>query len=724
MLGELHLGRIIGTGGEGVVWDVLGSETLAAKIYHIENRTAEIALKLSAMIAKPPVDSARSLTPPHISIAWPIDLIYERGQVAGFLMPRVAECPDVYKIFNPQLRAREFPDFDWKHLHHAAKNIAAGMAALHLSGHVMGDVNQKNLMVAKDSLATLVDTDSYQIKAADGRIFRCGVGVPDYTPPELQSVDLRTVDRLPSHDCFGLAVMIFQLLMEGFHPFTGAPKDPDLSVGGAIYLYCIKNGIFPYVANSLIAPPPGAPLFDALYPELQALFERSFVKGHTNPAARPSAAEWMAALERAEDDLRVCTINPRHFNASHVGICQWCEREWTNKLLGVPSATPAAISPTIPVEVVASHRPVLAQSALLKMVGWISVTALLLFIGVRIVDTFAPAQKIVDRDSVEAMTPGDEIAKEHSGEAPLLHENGDLPRAENVNNQTRRIAPNRSDVPADPATEHSGAAPTVSIQLNPTNHSITVMLPKGVRLDLVRIPEGTFQMGSPESEAGRGSDEPRHAVRISQPFYLSEFCVTQEQFDAVMDYNPSFFKNYSRSEKRPVESVTWTEADTFCDKLSLMTGTLFHLPNEAQWEYACRAGVSSTFSVGATIDSERANIRSELTGISRGEPMPVGSFLPNGFGLYDMHGNVFEWCHDWYSENFYNESPYLDPFGPQSGTTRVLRGGSYAFPPANCRSAARLNLAPSAKNKDIGFRIAATIDVLRKSRPLQSRARQ
>lgn len=555
MLGRIALAQILGTGGEGVVWEISGSETLAAKIYHIDKRLPEIALKLNAMIANPPVDSARLLTPPHISIAWPIDIIYENGQVAGFVMPRLAECPDVYKIFNPSLRAKEFPEFGWKHLHHAARNIAAGLAALHQSGHVMGDVNQKNLMVAQDSLATLVDTDSYQIKAADGQIFRCGVGVPDYTAPELQNIDLRTIDRGPIHDCFGLAVMIFQLLMEGFHPFTGAPKDPDLSVGGAIYLYCIKNGIFPYVSNSLIAPPPGAPLFDALHPQLQALFERCFVKGHTNPALRPSAAEWLAALGHAEDDLRPCAINPHHFNASHIGNCQWCEREWSSKLISSPGETLPAASPPIS----AQHPPmhsVLARNAWLRRVGWVALTALLLYGGVRLIDAFAPAPKNAESDSIPDLAHRDVITNDPHDEPPLPHENTELPNGSATNTQRSHAKPNPTEAPsANPAVQLDEIS-KVSVQLNPANQSITVILAKGVRLDLVRIPDGTFQMGSPESEAGRGSDEARHAVRISQPFYMSEFCVTQEQFEAVMGYNPSFFKNYSRSDKRPVETVT------------------------------------------------------------------------------------------------------------------------------------------------------------------------
>ena len=245
-------------------------------------------------------------------------------------------------------------------------------------------------------------------------------------------------------------------------------------------------------------------------------------------------------------------------------------------------------------------------------------------------------------------------------------------------------------------------------------------LGNNVKMRLVLIPAGKFMMGSPATEAGRGSDEgPQHEVTISKPFYMGVLEVTQEQYEAVMGVNPSSFKGA----KNPVENVSWDDAVEFCKKLSARTGKTVRLPTEAQWEYACRAGTITAFHTGDALKPGQAN--ADFTqpsnpgvldrimawlGMSSAkktlQTTPAGSFSPNGLGLYDMHGNIWEWCSDWYGEDYYANSPKTDPQGPDSGSARVLRGGGWYFIPRHCRSAFRLGDSPDLRNLLIGFRVA------------------
>lgn len=346
---SLSVSRELGKGGEGIVYDVSGYPDQVAKIYHSSHCTDEKRRKLQAMIASPPQDDTRRLSPPHISIAWPLELLYEQEEFAGYLMPHISQSPDIFKVYNPQLRTKNYPAFDWRYLHRTAKNFATALNALHVRGYVMGDVNQKNIMVTTSALVTLVDTDSFQVPDSGGRVYRCPVGVPEYTPPELQGTKLDSIDRTIHHDDFGLGVIIFQLLMEGFHPFTGVAQDPTLSLTGEVYLHCIKQGVFPYQFNSEFHPPPGAPSFSALHPEIQNLLLRCFINGYLNPSSRPTAHEWLKALDKAEKVLMQCGRNALHWYSDHVKQCPWCEREKSKPLpiqQGLPPIPNPANIPT------------------------------------------------------------------------------------------------------------------------------------------------------------------------------------------------------------------------------------------------------------------------------------------------------------------------------------------------------------------------------------------
>jgi formylglycine-generating enzyme required for sulfatase activity len=238
----------------------------------------------------------------------------------------------------------------------------------------------------------------------------------------------------------------------------------------------------------------------------------------------------------------------------------------------------------------------------------------------------------------------------------------------------------------------------------------------------VRLAGGTFTMGSPSNEPQRDNDEVQHQVTISA-FYMGKYQVTQAEYEAVMGTNPSWFNGSNL----PVECVSWYDAAEFCNRLSQREGlTLaysgsgdniisnwnangYRLPTEAEWEYACRAGTTTPFSTGNNITTSQANYygygpyNNNAAGIYRETTTPVGSFAPNPWGLYDMHGNVWEWCWDWYGS--YSSGAQNNPRGPVSGDYRVVRGGSWYYFGRYLRSAFRNFNYPSSRNYFIGFRL-------------------
>jgi formylglycine-generating enzyme required for sulfatase activity/serine/threonine protein kinase len=240
--------------------------------------------------------------------------------------------------------------------------------------------------------------------------------------------------------------------------------------------------------------------------------------------------------------------------------------------------------------------------------------------------------------------------------------------------------------------------PPVDVAAPPKD--ITLDLGGEVLLRAVLIPAGKFRMGSPGQEQGRNHDEgPQRDVTIAKPFYLQVTEVTQQQFETVMGINMSAF----RGPTNPVENVSWYEAVSFCRKVTQVTGRTVRLPTEAEWEYACRAGKTTRFHFG----EDRALLGDHAWHIlnSDGRTHPVGKKKPNPLGLYDMHGNVWEWCSDWYSDKTYIGAASTDPQGPASGTDRVIRGGSWFCQPDVPRSASRFKLWPISRFFNVGFRV-------------------
>jgi formylglycine-generating enzyme required for sulfatase activity len=235
-------------------------------------------------------------------------------------------------------------------------------------------------------------------------------------------------------------------------------------------------------------------------------------------------------------------------------------------------------------------------------------------------------------------------------------------------------------------------------------------LGNGVGLEMVAIPGGTFLMGSPETEKYRVDNEsPQHQVTV-KPFFMGKYTVTQKQWQAVaalpqiiISLNPD--PSYYKGENRPVEQISWYEAEEFCGRLSKKTGKTYRLPSEAEWEYGCRAGTTTPFHFGETITNDLVNY-----GISRHPTTPVGSFPPNAFGLYDMHGNISEWCADSWHYN-YNGAPNDGSIWGSGGNNKCkqLRGGLWFIIPWDCRSACRYWPDADHRNHNIGFRVVCSL---------------
>ncbi|MFB2922242.1 tetratricopeptide repeat protein [Aerosakkonema funiforme] len=319
----ITLNTELGGGGEGKIYSISEEPLLVAKVYH---QSAKVYTdKLSVMFANPPDDSA--LAQGRVSIAWPVDLLKDTSsqQIIGFLMRRVTEVRPIHDFYIPATRRDKSPYFNYLYLHRTARNLAAAVSALHAKGYVIGDVNESNILVTETALVTLVDTDSFQVlDLPHNKVYRCPVGKPEFTPPELQGKAFRDIDRTPEHDLFGLAVVIFQLLMEGTHPFDGVfqgsgdppPKEKRILEGHFPY----GNRFVPYGSKPL------APAFEVLHPTLRQLFIRCFEDGHNDPKARPDAKTWVKALVDAENAIVTCSVNDQHLYGGHLSVCPWCER--------------------------------------------------------------------------------------------------------------------------------------------------------------------------------------------------------------------------------------------------------------------------------------------------------------------------------------------------------------------------------------------------------------
>jgi formylglycine-generating enzyme len=226
-----------------------------------------------------------------------------------------------------------------------------------------------------------------------------------------------------------------------------------------------------------------------------------------------------------------------------------------------------------------------------------------------------------------------------------------------------------------------------------------------IGMKFVWIQPATFLMGSPKEEKGRESNETQHKVTLTKGFYMGVHLVTQEQWQAVMGKNPSQFKE----EYLPVETVSWDDCKEFIKNLQEKDKKPYRLPSEAEWEYACRAGTTTPFHFGETITSGQANYNGNFSygnskkGMYRMKTTPVGTFPVNAWGLHDMHGNLLQWCEDWYGD--YPPIDTVDPQGLKEGESRVLRGGSWSFVPELCRSAFRYGLEPGSRGNCLGFRL-------------------
>ncbi|PYQ63016.1 MAG: hypothetical protein DMF53_11455 [Acidobacteria bacterium] len=317
------LGSELGKGGEGAVFTVVEAPKLAAKVYHQPIDPLKVE-KLAAMVHQ----QSEGLLE---VAAWPVGILTRSlgGRPAGLLMPKVSGYKPVHLLYGPKSRLAEFPQVTWAFLVHAACNLARALAVLHAAGNVVGDINHGNVLVSSSAVIKLIDCDSFQIQAGERR-YLCEVGVPTHTPPELQGHNLRTVTRTPNHDAFGLAVVIFQLLFLGRHPFSGT----YLGRGDMPLEKAIRELRFAYGRSAeahKMRQPPHTPTLAVASPAVAALFERAFAPGSTKDGARPLPREWVEALESLP--LRACERRKVHVFAGDLESCPWCLIEVTTGTL-------------------------------------------------------------------------------------------------------------------------------------------------------------------------------------------------------------------------------------------------------------------------------------------------------------------------------------------------------------------------------------------------------
>jgi len=619
--------------------------------------------------------------------------------------------------------ARDGP-MDWREATGAIRDAAAGLAAAHKIGLVHRDIKPANLMRTAEGVTKVVDFGLARARVEDTQLTRNGaiLGTPAYMSPEQwkgEELDGRS-------DLYSLICTYYALL-------TGVPPFDAAALGALGYLHCHEllpdprelAGKLPDAVcrillrgsakdagqryqtaeelvadlDALLASPDESLTFACSW---EALIAASAVK--SEPVGPASAAS--VPSDRLPVDIITPVSRTARRKAGRAGRASAAAKssgdtagrlltracDWLRTPVGLTAAAAAGIA-----------------AVLLGIVMYVSTNY-----GTVKIELSDPAPNVevkVDGDTVE-IAGLERSLKLKAGEHDLLVTSADFEthsRSFSVKRGQEELlrvslVPRPKKVPLREAA--SIDTPQTPLQRAPDvsklDEEITIDLGSGVTMELVLIPAGSFMMGSPDSDPDAKDDEkPRHQVTITKPFYLGKHEVTEQQWHAVMGGNPSVLTE----PKRPVSSVSWDECQGFIAKLNERlgkNGARFSLPTEAQWEYACRA-VSTT---RCYFGDDPGEFEEYAWGSSNSGSTahPVGQKKPNAWGLFDMHGNVWEWCADWYGPNYYERSPENDPTGPQSGLPRVLRGGSWCD--GTFRSASRNPYPPGDGGISLGFRVA------------------
>ena len=317
---SITLLKEIANSGEAKVWRTNQNGYLA-KIYH--SPTPERVQKLAVMIANPPTEPNSHLH--HVSFAWTKSVLKNaQGDFVGFLMPEIKDGKELIDVYNPRRRKALKLEIDWRFLHTTALNIVSIIEALHAAGYVLGDIKPQNILVNNRALPSIIDTDSFQvINPKNVKVYRCLVGSPGYTPPELMGKDFDIIEQTEIHDRFRLGVIIYQLLFGGNNHFqgkwtgAGEPPEPD---------EIIRRGLWLYSPNSLIEPVARTIPMIIVHPAIRECFLKCFNDGHKNPNLRPTAREWLEALRTGNNNLTICGRVDSHYYSRTFGNCYWCDR--------------------------------------------------------------------------------------------------------------------------------------------------------------------------------------------------------------------------------------------------------------------------------------------------------------------------------------------------------------------------------------------------------------
>ena len=313
----IALGRLVGRGGEGEVYKVAGHPKIAVKLYRPEKRQSRED-KIMTMVRQR--YASRSAF-----VAYPTQVVRDgKGRFAGFLMSLIDGYKPLFELYSPGARKLSFPKADFRFLVRVATNVARAIASVHQDGCVVGDINHSGILVSDKALVVLIDADSFQVVEGNNQFF-CRVGVPEYTPPELHNINLGSTARTPNHDAFGLAIVIFQLLFMGRHPFVGTVRSGDVPKID----HAIRDYRFVYAEDRNVGmdQPPGTPTLSDFTGAVAENFEAAFSK--KTAYNRPQAVDWVRALNELEGALIKCTADALHYYSREAQDCPWCEMDCT-----------------------------------------------------------------------------------------------------------------------------------------------------------------------------------------------------------------------------------------------------------------------------------------------------------------------------------------------------------------------------------------------------------